>query len=393
MPDSTNWLEGLLAGIKAIWNRGTALPQEPVINFLSPLTATDNPTLGTTDISISGGGGGGGLIAADVATTGNVSLSGTLVVDGFTPVNGVSRIFAGQQSNASQNGVYLYNSAGAWTRTTDFNTASQFAAGVAIGIEKGTTLGGSVWILSAGITTLGSDAILFNCQQGTRIPAFAPTLSLASGGAGPLEIGQGWSPTFNGSPAANGPGVTAFTLHDTDGNTSNPTGAGPYAAPVTGGTYTKTTVTSENVYAAVTQNGNSANTNNVGLSWLWRAYGAFLDTASGATGATSGAAGSNSATLTGGGATATSGGSALYGSSLAGSTFSYTISSGSFWVYDLRPHTASSYTYHDNTTGFLFSMSVVATFTFTTQYGVSVSYDLVRSDFIQTQSRTLLRVN
>lgn len=218
-------------------------------------------------------------------------------------------------------------------------------------------------------------------------PAFTPTLPFHAGGTGPVEVGQtGIAPTFDPNPAGNsGSGLTVLTIGDNQGGTTvsrfgsgNPV-QGPnttYTAPSTPGTMTWTgTWTKSGVTKTATAS----------IAADQR-YFAGVDPAS--DGSTATASGGN-ATLGGGGATQTLTGALA--AAMIGTTFTYTISSGSKWVYALYPHTASPGTFVDNVTTFGFSMSVVATFSFTNQYGVAASYDLYRSDFVQTVGRTVRR--
>ena len=56
------------------------------------------------------------------ATTANVALTGAYTVDGVTVTNG-QRYLAIAQTAPAQNGVYIYNSAGAHSRATDMDAA------------------------------------------------------------------------------------------------------------------------------------------------------------------------------------------------------------------------------------------------------------------------------
>jgi hypothetical protein len=218
-------------------------------------------------------------------------------------------------------------------------------------------------------------------------PAFTPTLSFASGGAA-VEVAQpGITPTLQSSPAPNsGGGLTVATISDSlgGGPTSRITSGNPFQGPAT--TYTAPSAPGSLTFTlAMTKNG-VPKTATASIPIDYR-FCAGLETQSGATSAT---ASGGSATLSGGGASATLAGSLA--ANMIGTTFAYGTPSGAGqWVYALYPHTASPGTFVDAATNFGFSMSVVATFNFTTQYGVVVSYDLYRSDFIQTVARTVKR--
>lgn len=59
----------------------------------------------------------------DLATTGNVTLSGEQVVDGVPTSS--SRVLVWQQGDGTENGIYV-TGAGAWTRATDLDIAAEF---------------------------------------------------------------------------------------------------------------------------------------------------------------------------------------------------------------------------------------------------------------------------
>ena len=60
--------------------------------------------------------------AVKVATTGNITLSGTQTIDSVA-VSADQRVLVKNQSTASQNGIYLCK-AGSWTRTDDLATGA-----------------------------------------------------------------------------------------------------------------------------------------------------------------------------------------------------------------------------------------------------------------------------
>lgn len=94
-------------------------------------------------------------------TTANVTLSGAQTVDGGTPTNG-DRIFVPFQTDGTQNGTYLYNSAGAWTRTTDADSSAEVKAGMYVWITEGTTYADTAWVLTTNDPiTLGSTLLTF----------------------------------------------------------------------------------------------------------------------------------------------------------------------------------------------------------------------------------------
>jgi len=94
-----------------------------------------------------------------VATTANITLSGTQTIDGIAVSVG-DRVLVKDQSTASQNGIYLCASS-TWTRTTDANTWDELVAAFTF-IEKGTTQANNGYIstITAG-GTLGTTAVTF----------------------------------------------------------------------------------------------------------------------------------------------------------------------------------------------------------------------------------------
>ena len=74
-----------------------------------------------------------------VATTANITLSGTQTIDGIAVVAG-DRVLVKDQTTASQNGIYVV-AAGAWARAADANAISELA-GACVNVDSGTTNGG-----------------------------------------------------------------------------------------------------------------------------------------------------------------------------------------------------------------------------------------------------------
>jgi len=103
----------------------------------------------------------------DVATTGNVTLSGVPAnIDaGVSLVSGTTTIFVWQQTNATQNGVYLYNSGGAWTRLAGWDTPTGFRPAVTFLISGGTLYGGrSAWLVTSAPVVIGTTQIIFQVE-------------------------------------------------------------------------------------------------------------------------------------------------------------------------------------------------------------------------------------
>ena len=100
-----------------------------------------------------------------VATTGNITLSGTQTIDGIAVTAG-DRVLVKDQSTASQNGIYVV-SASAWSRATDADTAAEFNSGVFFFVEKGTDNADNGFVMNQDAAiTFGSTAITFSQFSG-----------------------------------------------------------------------------------------------------------------------------------------------------------------------------------------------------------------------------------
>lgn len=95
------------------------------------------------------------------ATTTNITLANTPVVDGVTPANG-NRALVKNQTNASENGIYVVNASGAWTRASDADSNSEVTPGMYTFVEEGSVNADSGWILTNdGTITLGTTNLSF----------------------------------------------------------------------------------------------------------------------------------------------------------------------------------------------------------------------------------------
>ena len=105
-----------------------------------------------------------------VATTANITLSGTQTVDGVSISSG--RVLVKDQSTASQNGFYDANSGGAWTRTADL-PAGAGAAGVFCFVQEGTDNHDTGWVCTNndGSDVVGTDALSFTQFSSSAVSA------------------------------------------------------------------------------------------------------------------------------------------------------------------------------------------------------------------------------
>lgn len=87
--------------------------------------------------------------AVFVATTGsNLDLSGTETIDDVA-LTGGERVLVKDQTNKTENGIYIVNAGGAWTRATDFDgtPVGEVTQGALIPVLSGSTNINSSWIL------------------------------------------------------------------------------------------------------------------------------------------------------------------------------------------------------------------------------------------------------
>lgn len=92
-----------------------------------------------------------------VATTANITLSGTQTIDGVSVIAG-DRVLVKNQSTASQNGVYVV-AAGSWTRSTDMDAWTEVPSAFVF-VEDGSTLADTGWVCTSNAGgTLGTTAI------------------------------------------------------------------------------------------------------------------------------------------------------------------------------------------------------------------------------------------
>lgn len=96
-----------------------------------------------------------------LATTANLDLNGSETIDGVATANG-DRILVKDQTTGSENGIYIANHSGAWSRATDSNTSSKFPAGTTVMVTEGSTNADTGWTLSTNDPiTLGSTSLSF----------------------------------------------------------------------------------------------------------------------------------------------------------------------------------------------------------------------------------------
>lgn len=114
-----------------------------------------------------------------VATTANITLSGTQTIDGVGVVAG-DRVLVKSQSTASQNGIYVVAS-GAWTRATDADIWNELVSAFVF-VERGTTQADTGWVCTVDAGgTLGTTAITWAQFSGAGTYTAGTGLTLSGG--------------------------------------------------------------------------------------------------------------------------------------------------------------------------------------------------------------------
>lgn len=132
-----------------------------------------------------------------VATTANITLSGTQTIDGIAVTAG-SRVLVKNQTTSSQNGLYLC-AAGAWTRATDADTWNELVSAFVF-VEKGTQNADTGWVCTCDLGgTLGTTNI--------TVAQFAGAGTVTAG-AGIDVVGNQVSLSVSGVVAGTYPKVT-----------------------------------------------------------------------------------------------------------------------------------------------------------------------------------------
>jgi len=120
-----------------------------------------------------------------VATTANITLSGTQTIDGVSVIAG-NRVLVKNQNTAADNGLYLC-AAGAWTRSLDSDTSEKITSGCRTYIEEGTVNGKTQWMLTTvNPITLGSTGLTFELDiaAGTGLTKTKNSLAVNYGATG-----------------------------------------------------------------------------------------------------------------------------------------------------------------------------------------------------------------
>jgi hypothetical protein len=180
-----------------------------ITNLGSPAATTDAANKAYVDSAVAGL---SWKAPVEVATTGNIALSGTQTIDGVVVAVGNS-VLVKSQSNQTENGIYTVAS-GAWTRRTDIDTPAEFPnasvfvmSGVVnqdtawtctnpTGVVIGTTNITWVQFAGTGAVTGGSGMT----QSGNTLNVVAANGSIVVG-ADDIQVGYAGTGGNNGSAA------------------------------------------------------------------------------------------------------------------------------------------------------------------------------------------------
>lgn len=103
--------------------------------------------------------------SARVATTANITLSGTQTIDGVAVIAG-DRVLVKNQTAPAENGIYVV-AAGAWSRSTDADTSADVTSGMYAFVAEGTVNADNGFVLTTNDPiTLGTTSLVFTQFSG-----------------------------------------------------------------------------------------------------------------------------------------------------------------------------------------------------------------------------------
>jgi hypothetical protein len=151
-----------------------------ITGLATPTNATDAATKGYVDST---------AIGLDVklsvraATTANIDLTADLengdVLDGVTLATG-NRVLVKNQTDQTQNGIYVVAASGAASRSEDANSDAEVTAGLFTFVEEGTVNGNTGYVLTSdNPITLGSTNLVFSQFSGSGTFTAGAGLTLA----------------------------------------------------------------------------------------------------------------------------------------------------------------------------------------------------------------------
>lgn len=143
----------------ATFAQNVNMSNKRITNLADPISGSDAATKAYVDAAVQG------LDikqSVRVATTGNITLSGTQTIDGVELKVG-DRVLVKNQTDPKQNGIYIVQS-GAWTRAADCDNVdgTEVTSGLFVFVEEGTTNAASGWVLTTpNPITIGTTGLTF----------------------------------------------------------------------------------------------------------------------------------------------------------------------------------------------------------------------------------------
>jgi len=137
-----------------------------ITNVADPVAGTDAANKNYVDATAAGLSWKNSVAAA---TTGNIdlTLASPATIDGVAISDG-DRILVQNQTDASENGIYIASTSGAFVRATDFDalTPTDEVNGAAVYVEEGATYGDAGFTVTSQVATLDTDDIIFTQFNG-----------------------------------------------------------------------------------------------------------------------------------------------------------------------------------------------------------------------------------
>jgi len=164
-----------------------------VTGLKAPSSDSDAATKLYVDTTVQGLDAKASVRAATTSTEANLGLTGAENIDGVTDlVNGERVLVKNQVTNPEENGIYVYDDTGAWTRANDADTWDELVSAFVF-VEEGTENGdnGFVCTVDAG-GTLETTSVSFTQFSG----------------AGQITAGDGLTKTGNTLDVGAGDGIT-----------------------------------------------------------------------------------------------------------------------------------------------------------------------------------------
>lgn len=101
-----------------------------------------------------------------VATTANITLANTQTIDGVSLSAG-DRVLVKDQTDGTENGIYVVVDGGSWTRSTDADSDSEVTAGLFTFVAEGSTYADTGWVISTNDDiTVGTTSITWTQFSG-----------------------------------------------------------------------------------------------------------------------------------------------------------------------------------------------------------------------------------